>query len=67
MNAQESTATASMKITNFSEFENEFPKHEYLDNRNGMTLYSNGREEGSEYEVAWFCDETEQLIEFPEF
>lgn len=56
-----------MVITNFSEFEDAFPEHEFLESRNGCTRYSNGEEEGSEYESAWFNDDTEELVSSPDF
>lgn len=53
------------KINNFSEFERAFPNHSFLESRDGCTRYSNGEASDSDYESAWFDDETEDLVENP--
>ncbi|MCG8613969.1 MAG: hypothetical protein MI864_25945 [Pseudomonadales bacterium] len=52
-------------ITNFSEFEEAFPNYSFLESLDGCTRYSNGEEPDSEYESAWFDDETEELVNSP--
>jgi|GEM_PF-6311517 len=54
-----------MVITNFSEFEEAFPNYSFLESSDGCTRYSNGEDPDSEYESAWFDDETEKLVESP--
>lgn len=54
-------------ITNFSEFELAFPNYSFLESRDGYTRYSNGEGENSNYESAWFDNETEELVSDPQF
>lgn len=53
------------KVECFGQFIDEFPDHSWLESRDGFSRYSNGLEEGSEYESAWFCDDCE-LIGHPD-
>lgn len=55
-----------MVIKTLSEFQEAFPKWSFLESVNGFTRYSNGEEPDTEYESAWFDDETEELVDMPE-
>ena len=55
-----------MIIENLTEFQEAFPNWSFLESVNGFTRYSNGEAPGSDYESAWFDDETEELVDMPE-
>lgn len=48
-------------IVCLGEFIDEFPNYEWLEDRDGFSRYSNGLEEGTEYESAWFCQDCELI------
>lgn len=55
-----------MVIKTLTEFQEAFPEYSFLESMNGCTRYSNGEEPDSEYESAWFDDDTEKLVGMPE-
>ena len=54
-----------MIIKTFSDFERAFPEHSFLESLDGCTRYSNGKDPDSEYDSAWFNDDTEELVDSP--
>lgn len=55
-----------VEIKTLSEFQEAFPNYSFLEGANGFTRYSNGKAPDSNYESAWFDNETELLVASPE-